>query len=158
MRFISRLISSVLNAVMISTLAYTLFSYFTTRSHQVDGTSIWGASPTIWTSVVLLAVSALTFVLNIITLISYCRSVKAANKVSTVTSYVSYAFLALHFVAWIAASAAYKIYQTGQDLWGYSCSPKADSIQGAVKEIVNFDQLCTLQVSYSWRSPYLFCS
>ncbi|CAG8949547.1 hypothetical protein HYFRA_00007779 [Hymenoscyphus fraxineus] len=149
MRFVSRFLSAILNALMIVTLSYTLYSYFTTKSHQVNGTSIWGASPTLWPSIALLAVSALTFVLNVIALLSYCRSVEAANKVSNVASYVGYAVLAIHVITWIAASAAYRIFRTGRDLWGYSCSSKADSIQSSVQGIVNFDRLCTLQ-GHTW--------
>ena len=41
--------------------------------------------------------------------------------------------------------------KTGEDLWGWTCSPKAQGIQGEFDEVIDFDQYCGIQVSYSGR-------
>jgi hypothetical protein len=95
-----------------------------------------------------LAISALTFILNLATLISYCSSnVKAANKISTMTTYLGYAFMLAHFVAWAAVAGVYRALRNGQDLWGYTCSARADAVQEQVKSFLDFGKLCTMQVN-----------
>lgn len=42
--------------------------------------------------------------------------------------------------------------RTGSDLWGWTCSDKADSIQAEFAALVNFSRFCDIQVS-----PVLRC-
>ena len=75
--------------------------------------------------------------------------VDAANKAYSCTNYFRYAMMVVRVVAWGVAIGAFKMGQTESSLWGYSCSDKADQIQGQVHSFLNFGTLCTTQVSSS---------
>ncbi|KAF4624490.1 hypothetical protein G7Y89_g13682 [Cudoniella acicularis] len=147
LRFISRLVSLILNALVMGTLSYALAKYFLTRNHVLPGgTNPWITPTTLWPSLMLLGIATVTFILNAITLFAYCcGGVQSANKASTVTSVAGYIFLAAHLVAWVVAAGLYRYGRTGNDLWGYSCSDKADAVQEQVQSFLDFGKLCTMQ-------------
>jgi len=131
------------------TLSYALAKYYLTRNHVIEGNAHpWVTPTTIWPTVMLLAIATVTFFMNLITLLSYCCGVGAANKASSVTSILGYIFLFLHFAAWAVAAGLYRMARDGKDLWGYSCSDASDQIQDQVKSFLNFGELCTMQVSH----------
>ena len=66
---------------------------------------------------------------------------------SDVTEYIGYAMVAGQVVAWAVATGLFKMANTGNDLWGWSCGTASDAIQGEVQSFLNFGQLCTMQVS-----------
>ncbi|KAG9230224.1 hypothetical protein BJ875DRAFT_162689 [Amylocarpus encephaloides] len=150
LRFATRFLSLILNIAIISTMSFALYKYFTTKNGYYEGRPTWGSNTILWPSIMLLAIAVVTFSLNLATLISYCRSgVKAANKVSNVASYIGYAFLGIHFLVWAGVASAYRAARSPQDLWGYSCSARADAIQEQVKSFLDFGKLCTMQQG-SW--------
>ena len=57
-----------------------------------------------------------------------------------------------HLAVWIATAVAYRVGKTGKDLWGWSCSTAAQDIQKTFPE-VNFDFLCSFQVSFILLTP-----
>ncbi|RDL36136.1 uncharacterized protein BP5553_06748 [Venustampulla echinocandica] len=148
LRFISRFVSLVLNGIMMGTMSYSIVKYYLTKNRVVAGNlHPWGStSAKVWPSFMLLAIATVTFFLNLITLCAYCcGGVKAANKASNFTSYAGYLFTAAHFVSWAIAAGLYRFARTGNDLWGYSCSNAADSIQEQVASFLDFGKLCTMQ-------------
>ncbi|KAE8449032.1 hypothetical protein EG329_008620 [Mollisiaceae sp. DMI_Dod_QoI] len=146
LRFISRLISLILNALMISILTYALYKYFTTKSHPIPSSSSPWANPAIlWPTFVLLSIALITFIMNLFTLVAYCCSVRAANTVNTCSTVISYIFLGVHVLLWAIAAGAFKMGSNGKDLWGYSCSTTADKLQEEVKSFLDFGKLCTYQ-------------
>ena len=104
----------------------------------------------------LLAIAGLTFIMNFIVVCSYMCGVNAANKASSITGYISYALLAVRIVAWAIAAGLYQKANTGNDLWGYSCSDKADAIQDEVQSYLNFNNLCLTQVNLLTLSLLIF--
>ena len=52
-----------------------------------------------------------------------------------------------HVVVWAVVMVLYRANKTKKDLWGWSCSEKADAIQGLYDGVVPFNSLCQLQVS-----------
>ena len=52
-----------------------------------------------------------------------------------------------HLIVWIGTTAAYRVGRTGNDLWGWTCSDKADSIQEEFAAVVDFSRFCDIQVS-----------
>lgn len=95
----------------------------------------------------LLGIAAVTFVMNLITLGSYICGVEAANKSASATSAVGVVLLVVHVVAWAVAAGLFRMAETGNDLWGYSCSSAADEVQAQVQSYLNFNKLCSYQVS-----------
>jgi hypothetical protein len=95
----------------------------------------------------LLAIAGVTFIMHFVVVCTYLCGVGAANKTNKITSYIGYALLAVRVVAWAAAAGLYKKANTGNDLWGYTCSDKADAIQDEVKSYLNYNTLCVTQVS-----------
>lgn len=90
--------------------------------------------------------------MNLVTLITYCCGVGAANKMNTVGSVVGYILMFVHVLVWIFGAGAYKYAEAtsgGKDLWGYSCGSQADSIADKVKSFLDFGKLCTMQVYYT---------
>jgi len=147
-RFITRLLSVILNALMIGVLSFALYKYYTTKSHPISSTnasSAWVNPATLWPTFVLLGISVITFFMNVFTLLAYCCGVGAANKVNSCSTWISYIFLGIHVLMWISATGAFKIGSNGKDLWGYSCSSEADKLKEEVKSFVDFGKLCTMQ-------------
>lgn len=152
LRFITRLLSLILNALMIGVLSWALYKYYTTKSHPISPTNpalLWVTPATLWPTFVLLGIALITFFMNGFTLIAYCCGVGAANKVNTCSTVVSYIFLGVHVVLWGIAAGAFKMGGNGSDLWGYSCSDAADKIAQEVKSYVDFGKLCSSQVGCS---------
>ncbi|TVY34537.1 hypothetical protein LOCC1_G007780 [Lachnellula occidentalis] len=148
LRFFSRTFSLLLNAIMMCTLSYTLAKYYLTRNHLIDGKSTvhpWVTPTTLWPTAMLLSIATVTFVMDLITLCSYCCGVGAANTASSVTSVLGYVLLCVHGAAWVVAAGLYRMARDGRDLWGYSCSDAADGVQEQVKSFLDFGKLCTMQ-------------
>ncbi len=51
---------------------------------------------------------------------------------------------------WGVTVGLFKMANNGNDLWGYSCSDKADQIQAEVQGFLNFGKLCTMQMGLIW--------
>jgi hypothetical protein len=94
----------------------------------------------------LLAISTVTFFMNLVTLCTYLCGIGAANKTSNFFSYIGYIMLAAHLVVWAIVTGLFKMAYTGNDLWGWSCGPESDAIQEEVQSFLDFGKLCTLQV------------
>ncbi|TVY53424.1 hypothetical protein LCER1_G005236 [Lachnellula cervina] len=146
LRFSSRAASLILNAAMIGTLSFALTKYYLTRNHLIAGNAHpWATPTTVWPTTMLLGIATVTFSMNLVTLLSYCCGVGAANKASSVTSVLGYVFLIVHFAAWAVAAGLYRMARDGRDLWGYSCSGASDAVQEQVKSFLDFGKLCTMQ-------------
>lgn len=153
LRFISRLVSLVLNAFMIGILSFALAKYYLTKNHVIAGNQkAWVTPATLWPTFMLLGIAAVTFCMNVVTLCSYLCGVGAANKSQTFTTLVGSILLAVHVVSWAVAAGLFKMAQTGTDLWGYTCSSRADEIQVQVNSFVNFGKLCNLQAGAWYAS------
>lgn len=133
---------------MIGILSFALAKYYLTRNNVIAGNQkAWVTPATLWPTFMLLGIAAITFFMNLVTLCSYACGVGAANKSSTATTVVGIILLAVHVISWAVAAGLYKMAETGNDLWGYTCSARADEIQAQVKSFVSFGKLCNLQVS-----------
>ncbi len=64
---------------------------------------------------------------------------------------VTVARYVIHIVGWIIVSVIYRyeksLHGNENDLWGWTCSTKADDIQAAFHGVVSFDALCRVQVT-----------
>jgi hypothetical protein len=150
LRFVTRVLSLILNAGMIGIMCYALAKYFLTKNKVIAGNvHPWITPATLWPTFMLLAISVVTFLLSLITVCAYMCGVDAANKTYSVTNYIRYAMMVVRVVAWAVAIGAFKMGSGESSLWGYSCSDKADQIHAQVQSFLNFGKLCTMQVSSS---------
>jgi hypothetical protein len=139
---------------MIGTMSYALTKYFLTKNKLIAGdVHAWVTPATLWPTILLLTISVITFVMDLFTVITYCCGVGAANKVSSVTNSILYIMMIVRVVVWAVSAGLFKMGQTSNSLWGYSCSNFADQIHNQVISFVDFGKLCTLQVS---RYRYFF--
>lgn len=155
LRFTTRICSTILAGFIIGSLSYSLAKYFLTRNHIIEGDVHPWATPTVlWPTYMLLAIAVVTFMLNIITICTYVCGVKAANRTSSIASYIGYAITAVHFAAWAVVTGLFKMANTGSDLWGYSCGSVSDQIQPQVQSFLDFGKLCTVQTG-AWYSTII---
>jgi len=153
LRFITRSISFILSGLVLASLTYALVQYYLTRGRKISGdASPWPQHPTLWSTYMLLAIAGVTFIMHFVVVCTYLCGVGAANKTNKITSYIGYALLAVRVVAWAAAAGLYKKANTGNDLWGYTCSDKADAIQDEVKSYLNYNTLCVTQTGAFYSS------
>jgi hypothetical protein len=95
---------------MMGSEAYALAKYFLTKNHIIAGNvHPWATPTTLWPTIMLLAISTITFVMNLITLCTYICGVGAANKTSSFASIVGYVMLAAHMVVWAVAVGLFKM-------------------------------------------------
>lgn len=155
LRFVSRFTSLILNGYMVGSESYALSKYFLTKNHIIAGNvHPWASRTILWPTIMLLAISVLTFLMNFITLCTYMCGIGAANKTNSIFSYIGYVQLAAHMTVWAVAVGLFKMANTGRDLWGYSCGAGADAIREQVKSFMDFGKLCTLQVSDRYMNAF----
>ena len=129
-------------------MAYALASYYTTRNNTISGgVHPWPLNAVTWPSYMVLAIAAATMLMNLITLCFYCASVDAANRSNKVMGYLGYVIIAVHAIVWAVTMGLFKMANTGNALWGYTCGNVADQIQSQVQSYLNFNNLCMVQVS-----------
>ena len=137
---------------MTTTMSITVHKYLSTRHHLVrtpphnQPRNAWSKGTTVWTTVLLLTTSFVTVVFNLVVLVAYVRSVRAANVVHDWAGYAGFAVFGAHMGMWIATAVLYRTGKTGKDLWGWSCSDKAKLIQPDFEGVVDFAKYCRLQV------------
>jgi len=147
LRFVAQGVTTLFSAVMFAIMIYVNDTFYTTKHTIREGRNPWPLKGSkVWPSIMLLTASGLTLVLSLVTLFSYCccwKKAKASWKL-TVARYV------IHIVGWIIVSAIYRyeksLHGNENDLWGWTCSTKADDIQAAFHGVVSFDALCRVQV------------
>ena len=146
LKFITRAITFGLSIYGVVSQALALHSFLSTKDIMRNDRNPWAKQTVIWPTIVLLSTSAVTVLISIFTLGSYCFSVKHANKVQTNAGVpIAIAESCAHLAIWISTAVAYRVGKTGSDLWGWSCDAP-DAVHKLFPE-VNFDFLCGVQVS-----------
>jgi len=146
LRFVSRVISTILSGFMVGSMAYSLERYLNTRNIHVTGVaSIWANPTTLWPTIMLLVIAFITFFINISVVMSYWCSIRAANSVDNVGGKFIYGMMAAQIIVWAVTTGLYKYANNGNDLWGWSCGTPSDNIQPLVQSFLDFGQLCMVQ-------------
>jgi hypothetical protein len=134
----------------IATKVITVFmtlKYQTTKNEIRNERSAWPKHPKLWPTFLLLGGAGLTLLLSAVTLFSYCFCFDKARG-SWKLTLVKYA---IHILAWIIISTLYRyekgLHGVNNDLWGWSCSQEAAAIQTEFKGVVDFQSLCSVQVT-----------
>ena len=161
LKVLSRTLSLILSIATFVPLAMTLVKYFQTRNETiyVDGEyrTAWATDTQTWYTYLYFAVAFISLVLNAGVLASYCccrGKSRAAKTVVVVKGCWSAVQHGGEIVVWAASVVIYRIGREPDaegrftDLWGWTCSPAAEAIQGEVDN-VDFGMYCTVQVSLS---------
>ena len=151
------LISVSLTSAMDAIMVYVLYKFYTTRHIPAPGrTSPWAKGTQLWPAFVLLTSSFVTLCVDLSALIAACYSHHArkhdhraqtrakALRVESTFNKIGYAVFALK---WIAVFILYRVGKTSKDLWGWSCDDRAKKIQQFYIVHLDFQKLCTEQVS-----------
>ena len=82
---------------------------------------------------------------------------KHANKTEKTVGTAGFVIeMGAHIAVWIATAVAYRLGKTGNDLWGWTCSDKADQIQDQFQAVIDFNNFCNVQVC-SPIATHSFC-
>lgn len=153
LRVIAQGVTTLLSVIMFGIMIYVNVKFYTTKGTIRDGRNPWPQHGTkLWPAFMLLAASGVTLVLSIVTLVGYCCNWRKAQSswMLTVVRYV------ISISSWIIVSVIYRyeksLHGNDNDLWGWSCSTKANDIQEAFNGVIDFRSLCKVQVSIPFRS------
>ncbi|TVY27864.1 hypothetical protein LHYA1_G003072 [Lachnellula hyalina] len=150
LRFVSRLAATAIAIVTASQEAVTFATYLKTRNTQRDGRKPWATETSLWPTIMLLVISAITAILGLMIVIAYLISIKKANAISSVQTVASVIIEITHIIIWIIVAILYRVGKTGKDLWGWACSPLAENIQPSFDNVVHFNKVCA-RGSSSWH-------
>ena len=115
------------------------------------GERLWPPDTKTWPAWLLLIASLITLGISGATLIIYFKDKDRAGRSWKLTI----AKYAVHIGVWVVVSAVYKIEQGTEDIWGWSCSEKAEAVGKLSGEEVNFGRLCRAQVRCDFLSSLL---
>ena len=136
-----------------STASPTATSLPASDSDDPTSRTPWHANTRAWPTYLYFATSLFSLILNLIILLSYTLSIRAANVVAAVNTLFDYTILLFNLAFWIVTVVIYRVEKdlngVSDDIWGWSCSAGAQSIQELFDDVVDFNSMCDLQ-SGSW--------
>ena len=139
----SQVCSGLFSLLMEVAMCYMVYKFYKTKDVSAYGrSSPWARNTKLWPTVMLLASSGITVLLSLAILASLCCLSK--NRKAMFSVYYNL----IHIGAWVGVSVLYRVGRTEKDLWGWSCSSKAETIQSLYKDELNFSALCNTQVSF----------
>lgn len=144
-RLLSHASSVVFSSIMFTIIAFVTSVFLSTRTDKVNGRNVWPAKSTTWPTFMLLAASLVTLMIEISVLCFYWLSFRRAErswKLVLVQQVV-------HFSVWLVVTFLYRYEKRLKDVWGWSCSDIAETLQKDLNGSVNFEKLCGLQ-RVSW--------
>ncbi|MCJ1414771.1 hypothetical protein MMC32_001099 [Xylographa parallela] len=149
-KLVTRVFTFLLAIYPLYSQATTLHKFLSTRDIIIGGRNAWAKDTTIWPTILLLSTSSATVLVSLLILASYLLSVKHANKTEKTVGTAGFVIeMGAHVAVWVATAVAYRLGQTGNDLWGWTCSDKADQIQDQFQAVIDFNNFCNVQ-SYAW--------
>ncbi|KAF2170693.1 hypothetical protein M409DRAFT_64326 [Zasmidium cellare ATCC 36951] len=155
LRIISRLLATLVSLATLIPLLITLTKFLQTRDvhFTVNGKSrtAWANDSLPWYTYMYTAVAGVSFVLNFVVVVSYCRGIRAANQAANVGTWWTWAVVLSHVVTWGVAAGVYRYGKPDKngkhrDLWGWTCSDTAQELQHVLAN-VDFARYCNIQSS-----------
>jgi hypothetical protein len=142
--------TAALSVVVTGIMAYTFERFATTKNVTINGAVAFGKDPKVWPTIMMLAIGVITMCFNFAILIAYSCGYQAADRVASRSKYLTLLHTIGHLIAWIVAATTFKKASTGRDIWAFACSdaPADVQIQEKFQGIVNYDRLCTVNVSF----------
>lgn len=154
LKVVSRALAAIISAITLVPLTMTIIKFAQTKDvyYTVNGEqrTAWAIDTITWYTFMYFSIAAVSFILNIAILLSYCKGVKHANRAASVSGVFSALVLITHVVVWIISTALYRygkepVNGKERDLWGWTCSDVAAKLQGELMA-VNFNTYCNVQV------------
>lgn len=138
----------------------TAFSYYSTseKKNGPEGPSAWPEDAKTWPTLMMLGVSLMSLVSNAAVMVSYCCGQSSANRTDSVSSFFSAAEMVVHALCWGVSAVLFKqqsLLKGFHDLWSWSCAAADDERQKMYADVVNFQFLCTTNVSTLVPRGYL---
>lgn len=158
LRFFARLLTFLLAICVLVPISMTVYKFMTTKNTlrdvlQPDGSTLrrsaWALNSTTWPTWMYFGIAVSGVLLNAIVLLSYLRSVRGANIVATVEATFSTVVLVAQVVVWIVTVTLYRSEKKTEDLWGWTCSAVARTLQEEFSDVVKFNKWCQVQ-SLAW--------
>ena len=142
-------------------MLFVTITYYKTEDATTTSTSgggggerLWPTNTKTWPAWLLLIASLVTLGISGATLIIYFKDKDRAGRSWKLTI----AKYAIHIGVWVVVSAVYKVEQGAEDIWGWSCSEKADAVGKLSGGEVDFGRLCRAQVCrYLLPSSFTSC-
>ncbi|EPE33416.1 hypothetical protein GLAREA_06429 [Glarea lozoyensis ATCC 20868] len=152
LRFIARLAATALAIATVIQESRTLAKYLSTKNIQRGDPprGPWAKQTSLWPSIMLTSVSAITVLTGLLIMSAYARSIRHANAISLVQTWFVSLVEGAHVITWIVVAILYRVGKSGDDLWGWACSPVAERIQPGFEGLVNFGSVCS-RGSSQWR-------
>jgi len=128
LKLLSRLLALVLSLATLVPLAMTLAKYLTTKNDffDVNGQerTAWAHDSQSWYTYMYFGVALVSFVLDLATVIAYCRGIKKANNAAAVATWWGASVQVGEVVIWIVGAAVYRhgkepVDSKFRDLWGW---------------------------------------
>jgi hypothetical protein len=159
LRVISRIFSVILSLCVFIPIAFAFTTFLNTRNTYRDVVSNgvvvnrnpWAKNSKVWPSLMYFIIAVVSLALNLIILVAYWMSVKAANKAAMISLAFDWIVIGANFGVWVSAVVVYRNEKdkngVHNDLWGWSCSDAAAEIQKPFDGVLDFGRLCTVQVN-----------
>lgn len=164
LRIIQRVIAILISIAALVPLAMTLHKYLTTRDDFRDtqsaaGTIVnrnpWSLKNKTWPTYMYFSSAVISLMIHLSVLFGYLLSVKTSNMLDNIGTWVVSVELAGQFILWVVVTVIYK-YQKEKveagrhnDLWGWTCSGPAQTLQTAFDDVIEFKKFCDIQ-SAGW--------
>jgi hypothetical protein len=143
-RMLSRACSVTLNSIMFAIMAFVISVFLSTRTEKVDGRNLWPADSKTWPAYMLLTASLATLAIEFFVLCFYWFRLDRAERSWKLVLAEHLA----HFLLWLVVTFLYRYEKELKDVWGWSCSDIATTLQKDLNAPVNFDKLCNIQVRH----------
>ncbi|KAI9847302.1 MAG: hypothetical protein M1837_002889 [Sclerophora amabilis] len=154
LRVVFRVLNAIVALAITGIMAAVLGKFLATRDVIIDGRNAWAKDTKLWPSIMLFAIAGVSLILNVAILLSYKRSVKAANKAAMISAVFTGLEWTAEVVVWCLAASLYRYGKDtdgkSNDLWGWACSQGAAKIQEKFDDVVQFKPYCDVQV----RPPF----
>jgi len=134
--------SVIFNSIMFAIMAFVTSVFLSTRTDKIYGRNVWPAEGKTWPTFMLLAASLITLAIEIFVLYSYWFRFSRAERSWKLVLLEHLA----HFLMWLAVTFLYRYEKRLKDVWGWSCSDIAKTLQKDLNGSVDFNKLCSLQV------------
>ena len=147
-QLLTKSITIIFSTIMFGIMILITTKFYSTKDIFRGGRTAWPKEPKLWPTFMLLAASAVTLLLSLVTLLAYCFNFGRARR-SWKLTVVKYA---IHIGAWIVVSVIYRyeksLHGVQNDLWGWTCSQEVALLQGEFNGVVDFGALCSVQVVF----------
>ncbi|KAJ9650101.1 hypothetical protein H2201_009317, partial [Coniosporium apollinis] len=110
---------------MFAIMAFVTSIFLSTLTDKIYGRNVWPAEGKTWPTFMLLAASLITLAIEIFILYSYWFRFSRAERSWKLVLVEHLA----HFLMWLAVTFLYRYEKRLKDVWGWSCSDIAKTLQ-----------------------------